>query len=142
LIRSFQLLTLAGLLMQSFSATASIPERLPKPPGSREKPSAPLRESPMLPLLSEKRIAYLQNFCNLEKMTATLELGPKGAITLPKKMREKFDLRDRSLISLEETPEGILIRPAVAFPIENYSNERLEEFERENNASIAEFFGK
>ena len=75
-------------------------------------------------------------------MTATLELGPKGAITLPKKMREKFDLRDRSLISLEETPEGILIRPAVAFPIEIYSNERLEEFERENNASIAEFFGK
>ena len=75
-------------------------------------------------------------------MTATLELGPKGEITLPKKMREKFDLRDRSLISLEETPEGILIRPAVAFPIENYSNERLEEFEMENNASIAEFFGK
>ena len=36
LIRSFQLLTLAGLLMQSFSAIASIPERLPKPPGSRE----------------------------------------------------------------------------------------------------------
>ena len=36
LIRRFQLLTLAGLLMQSFSATASIPERLPKPPGSRE----------------------------------------------------------------------------------------------------------
>jgi hypothetical protein len=36
LIRSFQLLTLAGLLMQSFSATASIPERLPRPPGSRE----------------------------------------------------------------------------------------------------------
>ena len=71
-----------------------------------------------------------------------MELGPKGAITLPKKMREKFDLRDRSLISLEETPEGILIRPAVAFPIENYSNERLEEFEMENNASIAEFFGK
>ena len=75
-------------------------------------------------------------------MTATLELGPKGAITLPKKMREKFDLRDRSLISLEETPEGILNRPAVAFPIENYSNERLEEFERENNASIAELFRK
>ena len=36
LIRRFQLLTLAGLLMQSFSAIASNPERLPKPPGSRE----------------------------------------------------------------------------------------------------------
>ena len=100
--------------------------------------AAPLR----FPFYLKKRIAYFQNFCNLEKMTATLELGPKGAITLPKKMREKFDLRDRSLISLEETPEGILIRPAVAFPIENYSNERLEEFERENNASIAELFRK
>lgn len=75
-------------------------------------------------------------------MTATSELGPKGAITLPKKMREKFDLRDRSLISLEETPEGILIRPAVAFSIEIYSDARLEEFERENNASIAGIFGR
>jgi len=36
LIRRFQLLTLAGLLMQSFSANASIPERLAKPPGSRD----------------------------------------------------------------------------------------------------------
>jgi len=36
LIRRFQLLTLAGLLTQSFSAIASIPERPPKPPGSRE----------------------------------------------------------------------------------------------------------
>ena len=75
-------------------------------------------------------------------MTATLELGPKGAITLPKKMREKFDLGDRCLISLEETPEGILIRPAVAFPIELYSEERLQEFQQENNESIAEFFAK
>jgi hypothetical protein len=86
LIRSFQLLTLAGLLMQSFSAVASIPsapprvdsfahahlalsgslrespERLPKPPGSREKPSAPLRESPILPLLSEKKNCVFPEF--------------------------------------------------------------------------------
>jgi hypothetical protein len=41
---------------------------------------------------------------------------------------------------LEETPEGILIRPAVAFPIEIYSEERIKEFEQENNESIAEFF--
>lgn len=75
-------------------------------------------------------------------MITTLELGPKGAITLPKKMREKLDLRDRCLISLEETPEGILIRPAVAFPIELYSEERLQEFQQENNESIAEFFAK
>jgi hypothetical protein len=44
LIRSFQLLTLAGLLMQSFSATASIPERLPRPPGSRDTKSSLLMD--------------------------------------------------------------------------------------------------
>jgi hypothetical protein len=57
LIRSFQLLTLAGLLMQSFSAVASIPSASP-----REKPSAPLRESPILPLLSEKKNCVFPEF--------------------------------------------------------------------------------
>jgi hypothetical protein len=47
-------------------------------------------------------------------------------------MREKFDLRDRTLISLEET----LIRPFVLFPMELYSDERIKEFEIENNESI------
>ena len=75
-------------------------------------------------------------------MTTTMEVGPKGTITLPKKMRENFDLSDRSLISIEETPEGILIRPAVAFPIEMYSAERLKEFHQENNVVLADFFGK
>jgi hypothetical protein len=71
-------------------------------------------------------------------VTATLELDPEGAITLPKKMREKSDLRDRALISLEETPEGTLFRPFVPFPIELYSDERIKEFEIENNEAISE----
>jgi len=71
-------------------------------------------------------------------VTATLELDPEGAITLPKKMREKSDLRERALISLEETPEGTLIRSFVPFPIELYSDERIKEFEIENNESISE----
>jgi hypothetical protein len=71
-------------------------------------------------------------------MIATLELGPKGTITLPKKMSEKSDLRDRALISLEETPEVTLIRPFVPFPMELYSEERIKEFEIENNESISE----
>ena len=56
LIRRFQLLTLAGLLMQSFSAIASIPERLPKPPGSREsspRAVARLKTAPLKTLLTQ-----------------------------------------------------------------------------------------
>jgi AbrB family looped-hinge helix DNA binding protein len=88
------------------------------------------------------RIAGFLIFRIFDSMTTTMEMGPRGAITLPKKMRERFDLRDRSLISLEETPEGILIRPAVAFPIELYSDERLKEFQEENQESIAGYFDK
>ena len=71
-------------------------------------------------------------------MIAILELGPKGTITLPKKMSEKSDLRDRTLISLEETPEGTLFRPFIPLPMELYSEERIKEFEIENNESISE----
>ena len=53
-------------------------------------------------------------------------------------MREKSDLRDRTLISLEETPEGTLMRSFVPFPMELYSEERIKEFEIENNESISE----
>jgi len=67
-----------------------------------------------------------------------LKLGPEDAFTLPKKMREKSDLRDRTLISLEETPEGTLMRSFVPFPMELYSEERIKEFEIENNESISE----
>lgn len=32
---------------------------------------------------------------------------------------------------MEETPDGILLRPVAAHPVEIYSNERLGEFETE-----------
>ena len=88
--------------------------------------------------MSKIGIVEFQKYSKLELVTATLELSPKCAITLPKKMRKKFDLRDRALISLEETPEGTLIRPFVLFPMELYSDERIKEFEIENNESIPE----
>jgi len=37
---------------------------------------------------------------------------------------------------LEDTDQGILVRPASVFPIENYSDERLDEFGAGNNAAI------
>ena len=44
------------------------------------------------------------------------------------------------MVSVEDTAEGILIKPAMVFPIESYSDERLAEFEEQNNAAIAHIF--
>ena len=73
-----------------------------------------------------------------------MELGPgrKGVITQVKKMRNELDLPCRNLILREEIQKGILIPPAKAFPMEMYSPERIEEFDRENNQSIRAFLVK
>ena len=73
-------------------------------------------------------------------MTATLQMGARGTLTLPKKIRDKFGLKGDSMVSVEDTAEGILIKPAMVFPIESYSDERLAEFEEQNNAAIAHIF--
>ena len=61
-------------------------------------------------------------------------------MTLPKKIREKFGLAGESIVSVEDTAEGILIRPAAVFPMEIYSGERIAEFDEQNNAAIAHIF--
>ncbi len=73
-------------------------------------------------------------------MSTTLQLGHRGTLTLPKKLRDKFGLKSESLVVLEDTEQGILIRPAVVFPIERYSDQQLAEFDAENNEAIAEAF--
>jgi len=73
-------------------------------------------------------------------MTATLQMGSRGTLTLPKKIREKFGLSGDSIVSVEDTEEGILIRPATVFPIEIYSEERIAEFDEQNNSAIADIF--
>ena len=73
-------------------------------------------------------------------MSTTLQLGNRGTLTLPKNLRDKFGLKSESIVVLEDTDQGILIRPAMVFPIERYSDKRLADFDVENNEAIAEAF--
>ena len=47
---------------------------------------------------------------------------------IPAKLRRRFGIEEGSEVIAEETPEGILIRPAVTVPLELYSDERRAEF--------------
>jgi AbrB family looped-hinge helix DNA binding protein len=56
------------------------------------------------------------------------KVGKRGAIIVPSRLRRKFGIEQGKLVVAEERPEGILIRPAVALPIEVYTPERRAEF--------------
>ena len=60
--------------------------------------------------------------------TETSRVGKRGAIVVPAQMRRKFGIEEGSLVIAEERDDGILIRPAVAVPVEIYSLARVAEF--------------
>ena len=58
----------------------------------------------------------------------TSKVGKRGSVVVPARLRRKFGIKEGGLVVAEERPEGILIRPAVALPVEIYTPERKAEF--------------
>lgn len=71
--------------------------------------------------------------------SATSKIGKKGVVVIPARLRRRYGLEEGSLVIAEETPEGILIRPAVAMPVEIYSPERRAEFLLSNATDEEEY---
>ncbi|MEX0326536.1 MAG: AbrB/MazE/SpoVT family DNA-binding domain-containing protein [Puniceicoccaceae bacterium] len=61
-------------------------------------------------------------------MSEKVKIGKRGVITLPSRLRKKYRLEESDDILVEETPEGLLLRPMVSMPIEIYTEERIAEF--------------
>jgi AbrB family looped-hinge helix DNA binding protein len=63
------------------------------------------------------------------KAMDVVKLGKKGQISVPKKIIDQLGIEGDSLLLVETTEDGALIlRPAGVYPLEIYSDERLEEF--------------
>ena len=60
-----------------------------------------------------------------------LTLSDRGVLTLPAKLRKAMGLGAGQPLIAEETPEGLLLRPAVTLPIEIYTADRIREFDEE-----------
>jgi AbrB family looped-hinge helix DNA binding protein len=58
----------------------------------------------------------------------TTKVGKRGTVVIPAALRRRFGLDEGSLVVVEVRDEGLLIRPAVAMPVEIYSAERRAEF--------------
>jgi AbrB family looped-hinge helix DNA binding protein len=58
----------------------------------------------------------------------TCRVGKRGTIVVPVKLRERYGLDEGVLVIAEAREDGILLRPAVAVPVELHSPERRAEF--------------
>ena len=56
------------------------------------------------------------------------KVGKRGTFVIPAALRRRFGLVEGSEVIAEETPDGILIRPAMTVALEIYSAERKAEF--------------
>ena len=69
----------------------------------------------------------------------TSKVGKRGTIVVPARLRRKFGIEEGRLVVAEERPEGILIRPAVALPVEVYTLERNAEFLLSNGVDVEDY---
>lgn len=58
----------------------------------------------------------------------TTKVGRRGTVVIPAKLRRRLGFNEGSIVIAEEREDGILLRPAVALPVEMYSPERRAEF--------------
>lgn len=74
--------------------------------------------------------------------TQTCVVGARGTVVLPAAMRKRLGIEDGSLLMLECTDDGrLIIRRAVAVPVEKYTAERKAGFLL-NSAMDAEDYAK
>jgi bifunctional DNA-binding transcriptional regulator/antitoxin component of YhaV-PrlF toxin-antitoxin module len=72
-------------------------------------------------------------------MTKVVNINTRGTLTLPKAMRRRLGVNGNAQVVAEETDEGVLLRAGVTFPVEVYSDNRLAEFRRNNEAALAHY---
>lgn len=58
----------------------------------------------------------------------TVQVGRRGTVVIPAALRRRYGLQEGTLIVAESRDDGILLRPAVAVPVEIYTPERIAEF--------------
>ena len=72
-------------------------------------------------------------------MMETCKIGRNGTVVIPARMRRRFGIKDGGLVIVEETADGLSIRPAVAVPVETYTTQRKAEFLLNNAVDAADY---
>jgi len=63
----------------------------------------------------------------------TVKLGQNGQISLPRAIMKRLHLQGNETLLLDVSEDGVIrLRPAAVLPVEMYTPERIEAFERES----------
>ena len=66
-----------------------------------------------------------------------VKLGKKGQVTIPRAVLRSVGVTDEGPLLVDTTSDGaIVLRPAVVYPVEIYSDERIAEFDHSNDVSV------
>jgi len=55
-------------------------------------------------------------------------IGKRGTVVVPARLRRRYGMEEGTMVVAEESPYGVLLRPAAVVPVEVYSPERKAEF--------------
>lgn len=72
-------------------------------------------------------------------MLDTIKMGRNGTLVIPAAIRRRLGLNEGELLMIEDTAEGLTIRPAVAVPVEIYTPQRQAAFLLENAVDAADY---
>ena len=67
-------------------------------------------------------------------MKDEITINERGTLTIPAAFRKALGLSGTQRMIVEATDEGLLLRPATLVPVELYSDQRIQEFEEEEQA--------
>ncbi|MDZ7801978.1 MAG: AbrB/MazE/SpoVT family DNA-binding domain-containing protein [Trueperaceae bacterium] len=58
-----------------------------------------------------------------------VKLGPKGQVSIPKSVLQRLGMEGEQILLVDVTGDGaIVLRPAGAYPLELYDDERIQAF--------------
>ena len=67
-----------------------------------------------------------------------IKLGKRGQVSIPKSVLNRLGIEGEVPLLVDTTDDGaILLRPAGVYPIELYSDERIEEFDAADRMDAA-----
>jgi AbrB family looped-hinge helix DNA binding protein len=72
-------------------------------------------------------------------MSEGTRVGKRGTIVLPAKLRRRYGFEEGTMVVAEESPYGVLLRPAVVVPVEVYTPERKAEFILTNATNASDY---
>ncbi len=60
---------------------------------------------------------------------STIQVSARGTMTLPKPVRKALGVDQGGVVMVDLGEDGIVLHPAVAYPIEMYTDNRIAEFD-------------